>query len=108
MPAQLAAGAVVLLNPFVVTYANRTTVTFLAYAALPWLMLAVHRGLRESRGWRWPAAIALLVTASGGGVNGAVTAWMLLGPVLLALYEWADGRGRPSPGHRLRRPGRAR
>ena len=50
VPAQLAAGAVVLLNPFVVTYANRTTVTFLAYAALPWLMLAVHRGLRESRG----------------------------------------------------------
>ena len=91
VPAQLAAGAVVLLNPFVVTYANRTTVTFLAYAALPWLMLAVHRGLRESRGWRWPAAIALLVTASGGGVNGAVTAWMLLGPVLLALYEWGTG-----------------
>jgi arabinofuranan 3-O-arabinosyltransferase len=91
VPAQLAAGAVVLLNPFVVTYANRTTVTFLAYAALPWLMLAVYRGLRESRGWRWPAAIALLVTASGGGVNGAVTAWMLLGPVLLALYEWGTG-----------------
>ena len=90
-PAELTAGAVTLLNPFVVTYANRTTVTFLAYAALPWLMLAVHRGLRESRGWRWPAAIALLVTASGGGVNGAVTAWMLLGPVLLALYEWGSG-----------------
>ncbi len=89
--AQLAAGAVVLLNPFVVTYANRTTVTFLAYAALPWLMVAVHQGLRESRGWRWPAAVALLVTASGGGVNGAVTAWMLLGPVLLAAYEWATG-----------------
>ncbi len=87
--AQLVAGAVTLLNPFVVTYANRTTVTFLAYAALPWLMLAVHRGLRESRGWRWPAFVALLVTASGGGINGAVTAWMLLGPVLLLLYEAA-------------------
>jgi arabinofuranan 3-O-arabinosyltransferase len=85
--AHLTAGAVTLLNPFVVTYANRTTVTLLAYAALPWLMLAVHRGLRDARGWRWPAAFALLVTASGGGVNGAVTAWMLLGPVLLLLYE---------------------
>jgi arabinofuranan 3-O-arabinosyltransferase len=91
VPAQLAAGAAILLNPFVVTYANRTTVTFLAYAALPWLMVAVHRGLRESRGWRWPAAIALLVTASGGGINGAVTAWMLLGPVLLALHDWVTG-----------------
>lgn len=85
--AQLVAGAVLVLNPFVVTYVNRTTVTLLAYAALPWLMLAVHRGLREDRRWRWAAAFALLVTASGGGVNGAVTAWMLLGPVLLAFYE---------------------
>ena len=57
--------------------------TLLAYAALPWLLLAVHRGLRDPRGWRWPAAVALLVTASGGGINGAVTAWMLLGPALL-------------------------
>ncbi|MGO9819022.1 MAG: alpha-(1-_3)-arabinofuranosyltransferase family protein [Solirubrobacteraceae bacterium] len=85
--AQLVAGAVLVLNPFVVTYVNRTTVTLLAYAALPWLMLVVHRGLRDPRRWRWAAAAALLVTASGGGVNGAVTAWMLLGPVLLALYE---------------------
>jgi arabinofuranan 3-O-arabinosyltransferase len=85
--AQLVAGAVLVLNPFVVTYVNRTTVTLLAYAALPWLMLVVHRGLRDPRRWRWAAAFALLVTASGGGVNGAVTAWMLLGPALLAVYE---------------------
>ena len=92
--AHLAAGAVTLLNPYVVTYANRTTVTLLAYAALPWLLVVVHRGLRDARGWRWPAAFALLVTASGGGINGAVTAWMLLGPVLLLLYElvWAPVR----------------
>lgn len=85
--AHLTAGAVFLLNPFVVTYSNRTTVTLLAYAALPWLMLAVHEGLREDRGWRWPAAFALLVAASGPGVNAGVTAWVLLGPLLLALYE---------------------
>ena len=95
----LVAGAVTILNPFVVTYTNRTTVTLLAYAALPWLLLAVHRGLRESRGWRWPAACALIVTAAGGGVNGAVVAWMLVGPLLLLVYEalfadvgWADVR----------------
>jgi hypothetical protein len=98
--AHLVAGGVMLLNPFVVTYANRTTVTLLAYAALPWLMLVVHRGLRESHWWRWPAAFGLLVAASGGGINGAVTAWMLLGPVLLLLYEiaftrlgWRQARG---------------
>jgi arabinofuranan 3-O-arabinosyltransferase len=93
--AQLTAGAVFLLNPFVVTYVNRTTVTLLAYAALPWLLLAVHRGLREPRGWRWPAAAALLIAASGGGVNGAVTAWMLVGPVVLLGYEaWVLRIGR--------------
>src|SRR5512142_1997751 len=43
--AHLMAGLVILLNPFVVTYANRTTVTLLAYAALPWLLLVIHRGL---------------------------------------------------------------
>jgi arabinofuranan 3-O-arabinosyltransferase len=86
--AQLTGAAVVLLNPFVVTYLNRTTgETLLAYVVLPWLLLAVHRGLREPGRWRWPAAFALLVAASGGGVNGAVTAWMLLAPVLLLLYE---------------------
>ncbi len=97
--AHLTAGAVTILNPFVVTYTNRTTVTLLAYAALPWLLLSVHRGLRDSRGWRWPAAGALLVTAAGGGVNGAVVAWMLVGPVLLLVYEavfagvgWVDVR----------------
>ncbi len=98
--AHLTTGLALLLNPFVVTYANRTTVTLLAYAALPWLLLAVNRGLRDGRrGWRWPAALALLVTAAGGGVNGAVVAWMLLGPALLLLYEvlftpvtWPDAR----------------
>ena len=47
--AHVAAGLVTMLNPFVVTYANRTTVTLLAYAALPWMLLAVHRGLRDPR-----------------------------------------------------------
>jgi arabinofuranan 3-O-arabinosyltransferase len=85
--APVVGALVMMLNPFVVTYVNRTTVTLLAYAALPWLLLAVHRGVRNPRGWAAPAAFALLVAASGGGVNGAVTAWMLLGPALLLLYE---------------------
>ncbi len=86
--AHVLAGAVTVLNPFVVTYVNRTTVTLLALGALPWLLLCVHRGVRD-RGWRWPAAFALVVTASGPGVNAAVTVWMLLGPALLLVYELA-------------------
>jgi len=98
--AHLAAGAIFVLNPYVVVFANRTSVTLLGYAALPWLLLAVHRGLRTPGRWWWPAAFALLVTATGGGVNAAVTGWILLGPLLLFVYEigvvrvpWRDARG---------------
>ncbi|UGS37414.1 hypothetical protein DSM104329_03830 [Capillimicrobium parvum] len=80
------AAAAFVLNPYVVTYTSRVSVSLLAYAALPWLLLIVHRGLR-ARSWVWPAAFALVVTSSGGGINAAVTAWALAGPLLLLLYE---------------------
>jgi hypothetical protein len=88
--AHVVAGALFAVNPYVVVFSSRTTVTLLGYALLPWLLLVVHRGLRaDSRGgrWWWAAAFALLVTSTGGGVNAAVTGWLLLGPVLFALYE---------------------
>jgi hypothetical protein len=93
------AGTLMVLNPYVVVFANRTSVTLLAYAALPWLLLAVHRGLRDPRRWFWPIAFALIVTSTGGGVNAAVTAWVLVAPLLLVLSEpiaahvpWRDVR----------------
>ena len=98
-PARLTAGAVFLLNPYVVVFLNRTSITLLAYALLPWMLLAVHRGLRHPRSWWWPAAGALIVAASGGGVNVAVLAWLLLAPLALLVYEpaigavrWSDAR----------------
>jgi arabinofuranan 3-O-arabinosyltransferase len=98
--AHLAAGAIALLNPYVVVFFNRTSITLLAYAALPWLLLAVHRGVRREGGWVWPAAFALVLTSSGGGVNAGVLAWVLLAPLLLLLYEpvlggatWKAARG---------------
>ena len=109
-----AAGALYIVNPYVTVDANRTSIALLSYAALPWLLLCVHRGLRAPRGWWWPAAFALVLTSTGGGVNAATTAWVLLGPALLIVYErvWggvaggalravaaADGRGeRGRPG----------
>ena len=94
------AGLLVILNPYVVVFSARTSVTLLGYAALPWLLLCVHRGLRAPRSWWWPAAFALVLACTGGGVNAAVTAWVLLGPLLLAGYErlaggvgWAALRG---------------
>jgi arabinofuranan 3-O-arabinosyltransferase len=88
---RLAAGAVALLNPYVVAFANRTSITLLAYALLPWMLLAVHRGLRNPRGWWWPVALALLAGAAGGGVNVAVLGWLALAPLVLVVYEPAIG-----------------
>ncbi|HEY8584524.1 MAG TPA: alpha-(1-_3)-arabinofuranosyltransferase family protein, partial [Capillimicrobium sp.] len=87
--AHVVAAAAFVLNPYVVTYTSRVSVSLLAYAALPWLLLLVHRGLRDrgGAGWLMPALFALVVTSSGGGINAAVTAWALLGPALLLLYE---------------------
>ena len=48
-------------NPYVVVFANRTSVTLLAYAALPWLLLACTAGCAHPRGWWWPAVFALVV-----------------------------------------------
>ncbi|MDQ3742097.1 MAG: DUF3367 domain-containing protein, partial [Actinomycetota bacterium] len=88
----VAAAVLFVLNPYVAVYANRISVSLLAYAALPWLLLAIHRGLRQPRGWRWPAVFALVLTCTGGGVNAAVTGWLLLAPALFLVYErWLGG-----------------
>jgi hypothetical protein len=96
----VAAGVLFTVNPYITVYANRTSISLLSYAALPWLLLAIHRGLREPRGWRWPALFALVLASTGGGVNVAVTAWLLVGPALLVVYEvlwggvvWRAARG---------------
>ncbi len=86
--AHLVAGALILLNPYVVTFANRTSVTLLGYAALPWLLYATARGVRGGGGWWWPVFFALVVALSGGGINAAVVAFVLVGPVLLLGYMW--------------------
>jgi hypothetical protein len=105
-PAHIVAAAFYLLNPYVVVFTARTTVTLLGYAALPWLMLVAHHGLRTGRGyrdwraWLWPAAFALIFTSTGGGVNAAVVGYMLLGPLVMLIYEptiglarWRDALG---------------
>ena len=46
--AHLAGGLLYMLNPYVVVYRARTSITLLGYAALPWLLLCVHRGLRDA------------------------------------------------------------
>lgn len=87
--AHVVAGAAYMVNPYVIVFTSRTTVFLLAYAALPWLLVIVYRGVRQPRSWWWAVAFALVTTSTGGGVNATVTAMILVGPVLLALYEMA-------------------
>ncbi|WCB94698.1 hypothetical protein DSM104299_03437 [Baekduia alba] len=87
-----AAAVLFVVNPYVTVYFARQSIALLAYASLPWLLLCVHRGLREPRGWKWPAAFALVLTSAGGGVNAGLTGWVLLGPALLLIYDvWIGG-----------------
>ncbi|MFZ1995419.1 MAG: alpha-(1-_3)-arabinofuranosyltransferase family protein, partial [Solirubrobacteraceae bacterium] len=95
--AHVVAAAVYTFNPYTVVFTARTTITLLGYAALPWLLLIVHRGLRVDSGaarlkaWWWPCAFALVFTSAGGGVNAALVAFVLLGPAALLIYEPAMG-----------------
>jgi arabinofuranan 3-O-arabinosyltransferase len=95
--AHVVAAAVFTFNPYTVVFTARTSITLLGYAALPWLLLIVHRGLRVEpgagrlRSWWWPAAFALIFTSAGGGVNAALVAFVLLGPAALLIYEPAMG-----------------
>ncbi|HEV3379122.1 MAG TPA: alpha-(1-_3)-arabinofuranosyltransferase family protein, partial [Thermoleophilaceae bacterium] len=92
LPHLLGAGFY-LLNPYTVIFTGRTSLILLGYAVLPWLLLVVHRGVRASGRWRdwggwwWAAAFALVLTSIGGGINAAVVGWMLVGPLVLLLYE---------------------
>ena len=107
-----------LLNPYTVVFTARTSITLLGYAALPWLLLVSYHGIRAIaartrepppqprpgltgrlasirwRPWWWAAAFALILTSTGGGVNAAVVGWMLVGPLVLLLYEAAIGNAR--------------
>src|SRR5215217_1303028 len=88
----VAAGFYV-LNAYTVIFSGRTSMILLGQVALPWLLLCVCRGLRAAQRWRdwrawwWPAAFALILTSIGGGINGAVVGWMLVGPLALLVYE---------------------
>ena len=99
----LFAGAVYITAPYVATFANGASITLLAYAALPWLLVFVHRGLDSPRGWRWPALGALLIAVMGGGVNAAVLAWIVFGALALVAYEVA-GAGTYRERSRARSP----
>ncbi len=104
--AHLVATGFYVFNPYTVFNTGRATSALIAYAALPWLLIVVHRGVRAVhgfrgwRGWWWAGAFALILTSCAAGINAAVVGWMLVGPLVLLVYEpmtravrWRDAGG---------------
>ncbi len=95
--AHAVAATFFLFNPYTVVFTGRTSITLLGYAALPWFLIVVHHGVRsvtrwrDWRGWWWAALFALTLTSIGGGINAAVVGWMLVGPLVLLIYEPLTG-----------------
>ncbi len=99
-PTAVAGAVLYVVSPYVVVLVDRASVALLAYAALPWLLLAVHRALpdrralRDPRALRWPAVFAFVLAACGGGANTGTVGWVLVAPLLLVAYELSCGRVR--------------
>lgn len=78
-------GLIYITSPFVMVCLNRGTVWLIPYATLPWLLLWAHRGVRDPRSWRSPAALALLIAASCAGLTPLV--WLLFAVFLFVAFE---------------------
>lgn len=72
----LAMAVVYTANPYVVV-GGATTPTLLPYALLPWAAIALHQAI-DHRGWRAPAAFALVFFAMSGFQVGVVPLLQLL------------------------------
>jgi hypothetical protein len=84
--AQPVAAIAFAFNPYTLGFGLHGSAAFVPYAILPMLLLAWIRGLKEPRGWLWPAAVGLLVFCMGGG-NGAPQVFVLF--PLFAYFLWA-------------------
>lgn len=72
------------MSPYALQYGTRTSVLLLPWAALPWLIALTARSL-ETRGWRHPALISLVVV--GIAVNATALALALLGPAVWVAWS---------------------
>ena len=79
-PAVLVAALAYMLSPYVLEYVARISAILMPWAALPWMLALVIRGLR-TRSWRHPALFALVVTLVGG-VNATSLIYAGIAPVL--------------------------
>ena len=89
--AALAAAALYQLSPYVLTYANRTSILLSPWAGLGWIMAFTIRAARHG-GWRYPALIALVV-ATVGGINATALLLIAVAPLTWLAYAAFVERG---------------
>jgi arabinofuranan 3-O-arabinosyltransferase len=82
--AALAAAALYQLSPYVLTYANRTSILLSPWAGLGWIMAFTIRAARQG-GWRNPALIALVI-ATVGGINATALLLIAVAPLTWLAY----------------------
>ncbi|WP_195210226.1 alpha-(1-_3)-arabinofuranosyltransferase domain-containing protein [Actinomarinicola tropica] len=83
------------LSPYVLGHVTGQSALLLPFAAFPWLVVFMDRACTE-KGWRWPAAYALVI-ATCGSLNGSSVFFVVVGSAL-----WAPLRARSTAGVTLR------
>lgn len=85
------AGAIVyVLTPYQLAFSGRVSVLLLPWAALPWLVGLTMRATRTGD-WRAPAAVGLVVFATGG-VNASSLLLVALAPITWVVVELSSRR----------------
>ncbi len=87
--AAVAGALVYACTPYQLAFTARISVLLLPWAALPWLVGCTVRATREP-GWRWPAAAALVVFATGG-VNASSLVLVGVAPLVWLVHEAVRG-----------------
>jgi arabinofuranan 3-O-arabinosyltransferase len=70
------------ISPYLLGHVTGQSALLLPFAAFPWLVVFMDRACTE-RGWRWPAAYALVV-ATCGSLNGSSVFFIVVGSALWA------------------------
>ena len=83
-PGAVVAALMFMLSPYSLHYSARISVILLPWAALPWMVALVARGLRRG-GWRHAAIFAVIVQFVGS-VNATALVFAGIAPVLFVLF----------------------
>jgi arabinofuranan 3-O-arabinosyltransferase len=83
-PGVAVAAVVYMLSPYSIQYASRLSILLVAWAALPWMIALTARALRDG-GWRYPAALAIVIQLAGS-VNATALLFALVGPTLWVVH----------------------